>query len=177
MLASYLGCHSYPEDVKAIPEFWEWERRPSEASLLAAQAAFLRHASDRQLKAHDYGGVLERYLDDNFEVFVALYRRHRLLGQRSLRVLTQLYGDLKARTPAPHVVVCLEAPLDTILTRCAERNRLDDQHQDPAILVDIWKLYHDFARQPKMPAPILCDASLPATDVHSLILSALEMAG
>lgn len=98
--------------------------------------------------------VQDRSVYEDAEIFARnLYLQGRM-SERDYSTYSDMYDVLKLFLPPPHLVVYLEASVETLLKRIAVRGRDYEQNIEPAYLHDLNKLYAEWIANFKL-APVL----------------------
>src|SRR5262245_6838140 len=88
--------------------------------------------------------VQDRSVYEDAEIFARnLYLQGRM-SERDYATYSDMYDVLKLFLPPPHLVVYLEASVETLLTRIAVRGRNYEKGIDPAYLETLNQLYADW---------------------------------
>lgn len=66
------------------------------------------------------------------------------LSDHELTLYDRMYSILTTQVPQPDVVVHLNAPLDTLLSRIEQRGRAYERNMDPAYIERLQRMYHNF---------------------------------
>jgi deoxyadenosine/deoxycytidine kinase len=99
-----------------------------------------RFASMRRMRGLGGSWVLDRTWYEDAEVFAAGLHEQGLLSEEEWQLYRRLYAELLYAPAArpPRLVIYLEAPLETILSRIAERGRPKEREADRAY----WEQLH-----------------------------------
>ena len=111
------------------------EERPFQAAYAADRRFALpnqidyllfRAEQERMIRQSGGVGIQDGGLDLDFHLFTHLFYRRGDLSRTELELCTRLYHTLRSLLPAPELVICLTAPLETIASRKASRQRTLD---------------------------------------------------
>lgn len=98
--------------------------------------------------------VQDRSVYEDAEIFARnLFLQERMSG-RDYATYTDMYEVLKLFLPPPHLVVYLQASVETLLKRIAVRGREYEKKIEPAYLEDLNQLYAEWTANFKL-APVL----------------------
>lgn len=98
--------------------------------------------------------VQDRSVYEDAEIFARnLFLQERMSG-RDYATYTDMYEVLKLFLPPPHLVVYLEASVETLLKRIAVRGREYEKKMEPAYLEDLNQLYAEWTANFTL-APVL----------------------
>ncbi|HXP29005.1 MAG TPA: deoxynucleoside kinase, partial [Solirubrobacteraceae bacterium] len=116
-LGSALQLPTYPERWSENPWF-DAELRDA----FSSQLWFLLAAASDHALMSSGGGVQERCIDENAQVFARV-----LLDGDELALLEAVYARLDARLPDPTLLIHLTASPETLLERIRERGRAQER--------------------------------------------------
>ena len=130
-----LALESVDDDNPWLEPFYASGSEGMKTYALHLQLHFLatRFASMRRMRGLGGSWVLDRTWYEDAEVFAAGHHEEGLLTREEWQLYRRLYSELLFAPAArpPRLLVYLHAPLDTILTRIAQRGRPKEREADP----------------------------------------------
>jgi deoxyadenosine/deoxycytidine kinase len=118
-------------------------------------------------------GVVDGGLDQDFQIFTRLFHQRGYLSQAEFALCERQYRFYREALPPPDLTIWLQAPLETIVARFAQRQRplqiaqIDDLQQIDTLLSE-WMSVHP-------PAPLLpLDVSIEEISYASAVARALH---
>lgn len=98
--------------------------------------------------------VQDRSVYEDAEIFARNLFLQQRMSRRDYATYSDMYEVLKLFLPPPHLVVYLQASVETLLKRIAARGREYEKKIEPAYLEDLNQLYAEWSANFKL-APIL----------------------
>lgn len=98
--------------------------------------------------------VQDRSVYEDAEIFARNLFLQGRMSERDYAMYTDMYDVLKLFLPPPHLVVYLQASVETLLKRIAVRGREYEKGIEPAYLDDLNRLYKEWTTGFKL-APVL----------------------
>jgi len=157
--------------VKTMHERLGWEPfyeavvdNPSLADFYADMPRWAFHSQmfflTRRLHAHHQlllrpGAVVQdRSVYEDAEIFARNLFLHGRMSERDYTTYSDMYDVLKLFLPAPHLVVYLQASVETLMKRIELRGRDYEKNIEPGYLEQLNRLYQDWTANFKL-APVL----------------------
>jgi len=131
-----VGDHPYLDDYYADRERWGFH----------SQIWFLTQRFEQHLEISDMpGSVIEdRSMYEDYEIFVKGLYEEQILSARDFRTYRRLYTTLVQRIQPPTLVVYLQASIETLQRRIAQRARPSEMHIPPAYLRRLNQRYDEW---------------------------------
>lgn len=98
--------------------------------------------------------VQDRSVYEDAEIFARNLMLQGRMSERDYSTYSDMYDVLKLFLPPPHLVVYLQASVDTLLKRIAVRGREYEKNMEPAYLHELNCLYEEWIANFKL-APVL----------------------
>jgi deoxyadenosine/deoxycytidine kinase len=98
--------------------------------------------------------VQDRSVYEDAEIFARNLMLQGRMSERDYATYSDMYDVLKLFLPPPHLVVYLQASVDTLLKRIAVRGREYEKNIEPAYLYELNGLYEEWIANFKL-APVL----------------------
>ena len=141
-LASTLGAQELPEAPENNPFLAAFYDNPT-ANALAAQLSFLLQRARqidalRQADMFD-GGCVADFMFDKDPLFARL-----TLSGPELALYEDIYARLSWQAPTPDCVIYLDAPVDVLMRRIAQRDRAAERPLTAEHLASVVAAYRDF---------------------------------
>ncbi|MAS08546.1 deoxynucleoside kinase [Salinisphaera sp.] len=141
-LAATLGAQQLPEAPEDNPFLAAFYDNPA-ANALAAQLSFLLQRARqidalRQADLFD-GGCVADFMFDKDPLFARL-----TLSGPELALYEDIYARLSWQAPMPDCVIYLDAPVDVLMRRIAQRDRVAERPLTPEYLASVVAAYRDF---------------------------------
>lgn len=128
-----------PEDNPFLARFYEDRKRyalPTQLSFLVSRYEQARHLAQGDLFS---GVTVADYMLDKDMLFARMN-----LDEAEFRLYQKIYADLKPQTPAPDLVIYLQAPVGVLMERIRRRARGYERHIGEAYLGELAKNYAEF---------------------------------
>lgn len=98
--------------------------------------------------------VQDRSVYEDAEIFARNLMLQGRMSERDFATYSDMYDVLKLFLPPPHLVIYLQASVDTLLKRIAVRGREYEKNIEPAYLYELNGLYEEWIANFKL-APVL----------------------
>ena len=112
-----------------------------------SQVYFLGRRLEHHRQLLDSGGpaIQDRTVYEDAEIFAANLREQGWLSERDYEAYRRLYLAVRAFLPPPHLIIYLEAPLDLLQERIAQRGHEFEKGIAPDYLRRLNELYERWA--------------------------------
>ena len=139
-LAGELGLRAHLERVADNPFFGPPSQRSLESEMWFLADSVVAH---RAIERGGQGGLQERSAYEHVPVFAQARRRLGWLGADELALLRTVADLLTGGLEPPDLLVYLQADVQDLTERIAERARPGEQQFDPAYLAALAELYDE----------------------------------
>ncbi len=162
LLEQRLGWEPFYEavdDNPYLPDFY----RDMERWAFHSQIFFLgrRLQHHRSILDHPASAIQDRSVYEDAQVFARNLFLQGKMGERDYAVYCEVYQAATAFMPPPDLIVYLQASVETLLARIAQRGRTFEQTITPAYLGQLNGLYEEWIHSFDL-CPVL---TLPANDI------------
>lgn len=122
-----------------------------------SQVFFLGKRLEHHRQLLDYPGsaVQDRTVYEDAEIFARNLYRQGKMTDRDYEAYQNLYQAVSAFLPPPHLLIYLQASVDTLLSHIAKRGREYERDIEPGYIAALNNLYDDWIQHWTL-SPVLC---------------------